>query len=124
MFFSKAFFWAQKGYECKDARSTELMGEFYECGVGIEKDYSKAFECYLKADTLGAYYAPYQLYRCYAYGIGVEKSVSASIEYALKGAKNHHPDACSIKHILNSKNHLKKRKNKGCNDSAYSGKSF
>lgn len=92
--FSEALFWAQKGCECKDARSTELMGEFYECGVGIEKDYSKAFEYYLKADTLGAYYAPYQLYRCYAYGIGVEKSISASIEYALKGAKNHHPDAC------------------------------
>lgn len=92
--FSKALFWAQKGCECEDARSTELMGEFYECGVGIDKDYNKAFECYLKADTLDSYNAPYQLYRCYANGIGVEKNISISIQYALKGAKNYHSSAC------------------------------
>ena len=50
----------------------------YEKGVGVKKNYKRAFVCYLNAALLGDKQSLYEVGRCYYYGIGVSKNINIS----------------------------------------------
>lgn len=49
------------------------MGEVYRYGLGVKRNYKKAFEFYQKASEFGVNAALVALGECYLYGLGVDK---------------------------------------------------
>lgn len=62
------------------------VGLMYEDGIGIEKNESKAVECYMKAADHGHRKAMYKLGLMYEDGIGIEKNESKAVEWYMKAA--------------------------------------
>ena len=56
----------------------------YCCGIGTEKDLSKAFDFYSKASRKGMPYSDYALAQMYYYGNGIEQSEKLAHEYYSK----------------------------------------
>ncbi|GES81549.1 kinase-like domain-containing protein [Rhizophagus clarus] len=67
-----------------------FRGKCYENGIGIEKDYSKAFECYKKAVKNENKVVQFNLGRCYGCGIGIEKNYDKSFEWFERSAKQYY----------------------------------
>lgn len=57
------------------------------------KDYSQAFNCYLKSAELGYSWAQYMTAVCYHEGYGVSKNYSKAFEWFLKSAEQGHAEA-------------------------------
>lgn len=65
-----------------DAKCMNAVGRFYNCGLVVEKDYSKAMQWYKKASTLGYLLATCNQSFLYANGEGVNKSIKKAIKIA------------------------------------------
>ncbi|KAG6495676.1 hypothetical protein ZIOFF_043502 [Zingiber officinale] len=68
---AKALLWFSKSAEKGDPRAMELLGEMYARGAGIEKNYTKAFECFTLASRHKYYSAYNGLGYLYVKGYGV-----------------------------------------------------
>ena len=82
---AKAYF----AFLCIDAEqgiteAQEKLGDAYYYARGIERDYSKAAEWYLKAAQQGNTYSQYSLAQMYEEGKGVEKNINVAIEWYKK----------------------------------------
>lgn len=67
----RAFFWYKKASDAGFVGALHGLGKCYENGVGIERNYDKAFEYYKEyASSTGDGLAFFELARCYEEGIG------------------------------------------------------
>ncbi|GET00901.1 Sel1 repeat family protein [Rhizophagus clarus] len=57
-------------------------------GFGVDKDYSKAFEWYLKASNSGNPKGYYNVGKCYHYGMGTNINIKEAIIYYKKASDN------------------------------------
>ena len=80
----------------------QSIGHCYEEGIGVEKDYSKAFEWYQKSAKTKNSNSIHAIGKLYAEGKGVRKDYSKMIEYYEKAAQN--GDSDSIKKLDALKN--------------------
>jgi len=62
------------------------LGDAYYDGMGIEQDYAKAFEWYLRAAVQGHGKAQYSIAYAYANGIGTQKNIEEAIKWYGKSA--------------------------------------
>lgn len=69
------------------AKSQYNLGMSYQDGLGVTRNYEKAFELYLKAAKQGLDTAQFNLHGLYAQGHGVKQNDSISFEWCLKSAK-------------------------------------
>ena len=69
-----------------------LALSYYYC-YGVEKDYNKAFDCYLKAVYKRCPYAFYRLGWLYREGLGTEKNVDKAWEYYQRALNMQYSDA-------------------------------
>ncbi|XP_072990609.1 ERAD-associated E3 ubiquitin-protein ligase component HRD3 [Typha latifolia] len=85
----KAHYWFSKSVEKGDTSSLELLGEMYARGAGVERNYTKAFEC-LSLAVKHQYYSAYNgLGYLYVKGYGVEKkNLTKAREYFEIAAAN------------------------------------
>ncbi|XP_074559732.1 ERAD-associated E3 ubiquitin-protein ligase component HRD3-like [Curcuma longa] len=89
---AKALLWFSKSAEKGDPRAMELLGEMYARGAGIEKNYTKAFECFTLASRHKYYSAYNGLGYLYVKGYGVaRKNYTKAREYFEKAATNKEP---------------------------------
>ncbi|XP_072990789.1 ERAD-associated E3 ubiquitin-protein ligase component HRD3-like isoform X1 [Typha latifolia] len=88
----KAHYWFSKSVEKGDTSSLELLGEMYARGAGVERNYTKAFEC-LSLAVKHQYYSAYNgLGYLYVKGYGVEKkNLTKAREYFEIAAENKEP---------------------------------
>ncbi|RIA87324.1 hypothetical protein C1645_878101 [Glomus cerebriforme] len=71
-------------------------GRCYSCGIGVEKNYIKAFEYYKKSADQGYLNAQFQLGYCYSNGIGIGYSttnIKRAFEYYKIAAEKGHINA-------------------------------
>lgn len=85
--YSKAFYLCKKGSELGNLDAINWIGNFYENGIGVEKNYSKMLECYEKVAKLGDGCGLKNLGICYEKGLGVKKDYSKAIEYYEKSSE-------------------------------------
>lgn len=69
------------------------LGECYNYGKGVVKDYHEAVKWYYKAAIQEHEGAQYKLGECYNYGIGVVKDCHEAIKWYSKAADNGVPMA-------------------------------
>jgi TPR repeat protein len=63
-----------------------LRGNCWKKGFGVEMNYKKAFESYMKASQKNDIYGYYEIGSCYYQGYGVEKDEKKAIEYYQRAA--------------------------------------
>lgn len=71
--------------ESNDARAYNSIGTMYENGEGVPQSYTKAFEYYDKAATLGNVPALGNIGALYDRGVGVKRSISEALGLYFKG---------------------------------------
>ncbi|KAL0241328.1 hypothetical protein GEMRC1_006563 [Eukaryota sp. GEM-RC1] len=81
----KTLRWCQKHAELGDQIAMTGLGHCYECGLGIEQDYSNAVYWYQKAADLGDSDAMSNLAFCYKNGEGIDKDHSIAVYWFPKG---------------------------------------
>lgn len=82
--YDKVVYWLQKAYEKEYIPACHNLGDCYYYGNGVEKNYQKAFEIFMKGIEL-----PVNMYRVatmYREGKGVQKNVAKAEELLLKAA--------------------------------------
>ena len=82
----KAFEYAQKAVDTGNETALNLMGTFYESGIGVEPDYKKAFEYYAKAAENGVEIAYLSMGAYYQGGYGVPQDLQKAVECYQLGA--------------------------------------
>jgi TPR repeat protein len=82
----QAFSMVQAEAEKGSADALITLGGFYAEGVGVQKNYSKARECYEKAAKLGAAEGVYNLGICWEIGMGSESDPARAAEYFRRAA--------------------------------------
>ncbi|CAG8666632.1 27242_t:CDS:10, partial [Dentiscutata erythropus] len=89
---NKAIEWYQKA--CRGcARSNNVLGNWYEHGIIVEKCEEKAFEHYRKSADYNNPLGQFNLARCYEEGIGVIKNLRLAKHWYEKAANDGHKDA-------------------------------
>ena len=79
--------WYGKAAEKGDGWSQNKLGYCYACGIGVEKDYKKAFEWYRKAAEQGDRSATGNVGWCYETGNGVAKDEKEAVKWYGKAAE-------------------------------------
>jgi TPR repeat protein len=87
--FSRALIEAEKG----NTQALITLGGFYAEGIGVQKNYSKARECYEKAAQAGVAEGVYNVGVCWEYGMGSEANLTRAAEYFRKAADMNLPQA-------------------------------
>jgi TPR repeat protein len=87
--FSRTLFEAEKG----SAQALIVLGGFYTEGFGVQKNYSKARECYEKAAQAGAAEGVYNVGVCWEYGMGSEANPIKAAEHFRRAADMGLPQA-------------------------------
>ncbi|GAV81093.1 Sel1 domain-containing protein [Cephalotus follicularis] len=86
---AKALWWFSKAVEKGEPRSMELLGEIYARGAGVERNYTRALECFTLASRQQLYSAYNGMGFLYVKGYGVEKkNYTKAKEYFEKAADN------------------------------------
>ena len=67
-----------------DMKCQNVLGCFYNKGIGTEKDNNKAFEWFNKSANQGFEKAIYNLSKCYRFGEGTEKDLKKSADLLIK----------------------------------------
>ena len=81
-------------YEDRRYFNAEVLGKFYEYGIGTEQNFEKAIKCYKLAYERGRNNAALMsLGSIYYYGIGVEKDIGKAYEYYKIAAEKGNPAA-------------------------------
>ncbi|UZO21796.1 uncharacterized protein OCT59_014181 [Rhizophagus irregularis] len=89
----KAFEFYTIAAEKNHDRAQNNLGNLYENGEGVEKDFNKAFYWFKKAAENGNEVAIYNLGKCYELGIGVDKNLVKAFELYKKSAEKGDLDA-------------------------------
>ena len=79
--------WWQASAEQGNADAQNMLGNMYENGRGVTKDYAKAVEWYRKSAEQGYVYAQNNLGRMYENGRGVSKDYAKAVEWYRKSAE-------------------------------------
>lgn len=74
--------------EAGDASAQNSLGCAYHNADGVERDYAKAMEWYLKAAAQGEMYAESNIGILYRYGCGREKDLKVALSWFLKAAEH------------------------------------
>ena len=69
------------------------IGKMHCYGLGIQQDYEKAFEWFLKSAKEGNKFAQYSLGNLYYYGNGTDKDLSQAFQWYMKSAEQGQPYA-------------------------------
>ena len=88
--YSKAKKWHSKSAEDGNIDSILALGKIYEFGYGVDKDYSKAFDYYMKGvmrEDNKYTVLPYKIGLFYLNGYGVEKNIKKAIKWFQKANK-------------------------------------
>ncbi|KAG0276528.1 hypothetical protein BGZ95_007415 [Linnemannia exigua] len=88
-----AMVWHGKAADQGHAESQYCMGEYYEEGVAVPKDYTKAMEWFVKSAGQGNCDAQYFIGSMYGRGNGVPKDENKAMEWFLKSARQGHHGA-------------------------------
>lgn len=74
-------------YEGADkAMYYSMLAKIYHDGIGLKKDYTRAFDYYNMASDLNDYKAMAKVGQCYLYGEGVHKDGKLALEWSQKAA--------------------------------------
>lgn len=92
----QAFKYINKAVELGDKTAINILGTFYEKGLGVKQDYNKAFDCYFKAYENGVEASYINVGACFQYGCGVEKNLREAAKFYMMGAN------CGNKYCLNA----------------------
>lgn len=76
------------------------LGVCYECGEGIEQNYEKAAEWYIKAAEQGMPEAQFNIAMFYKYGDGVNKDLAEWVKWLTKAAEQGDPKAIEMLKVL------------------------
>lgn len=87
----KAIYWLDRAALNGDAESAKIAAYFQLSGLGIEKDYYKAFSNYSLRKSDLDYDIQYGLGLCYYYGLGTSQDFETALAYLLS-AEDWHPD--------------------------------
>ena len=79
--------WRQASAEQGNADAQNILGNMYEHGRGVTKDYAKAVEWYRKSAEQGYVYAQNNLGRMYYYGRGVSRDYAKAMKWYRKSAE-------------------------------------
>ena len=79
--------WWQASAEQGNAHAQNMLGNMYENGRGVTKDYAKAVEWYRKSAEQGYVYAQNNLGRMYENGRGVSKDYAKAVEWYRKSVE-------------------------------------
>lgn len=86
--YAKAFLlWNKIGEETKNSDIHKQLGAMYNQGMGVEKDFKKAYYWLKKSADADNYLAEYFLGSMYKNGEGVEKNLTTAFKYYLKSAR-------------------------------------
>jgi len=88
-----------------DGEAQNRIGEMYEFGQGVPRDYTKALHWYHEAAEQNIVAAWHNLGRCYNFGSGVEQDYAQAEQWYRKAAERGHRDAMFFLGTLYSNNH-------------------
>lgn len=86
--FMESYVWCRKLVEEGDSFAQCVLGQMYENGKPVCRNYKKAFKWYTKASEAGNSYADYLLGQLYDNGLGVEKDDQKAEELYRKAYDN------------------------------------
>lgn len=69
------------------AKPLFIVGEMYNFGLGVDKDYKAAFKWYSESVEAGSTNAKVRLTRAYRFGIGTKKDMSKAVHWMKKAAE-------------------------------------
>jgi TPR repeat protein len=75
------------------ASALNRMGELYERGLGVGRDYNRSFDLYQKSAILGNSYGQANLANSLFFGVGTERNLTEALVWAKKGAEGDVPMA-------------------------------
>lgn len=75
------------------ASALNRMGELYERGLGVERDYTRSFDLYQKSAILGNPYGQANLANSLFFGVGTRRNLPEALVWARKGAEGDVPMA-------------------------------
>lgn len=88
------------------------IGKMHCYGLGIQQDYEKAFEWFLKSAKEGNKFAQYSLGNLYYYGNGTDKDLSQAFQWYMKSSSQGQPYASySIAQMYNKGEYVSKDEN-------------
>ncbi len=87
----KAIYWFDKAALNGDAEAAKIAAHFQLSGLGIERDYNKAFNNYSLRKLDLDYDIQYGLGLCYYYGLGTSQDFEMALTYLLS-SEDWHPD--------------------------------
>lgn len=90
---------AELAIKSNNGLAYQLIGQLYENGWGVTKDYSLAYENYAKAFIAGNIDAAYHIGYCTFYGYGVSKNINQAFEWCMLAAEHNYTPA--MKEISN-----------------------
>ena len=85
--YKNAFRYYMSAAKAGDASAQDAIGDMYNNGDGVAKNYAKAYEWYMKAANQGHYYAQHSLGVLYYYGNGVKQDYMKAFEWYSKAAE-------------------------------------
>jgi uncharacterized protein len=88
----KAFFWAKKAVNQNNPRAQDLMGGYYELGIGVRKNIKVAFKYRMLAAEQGLDQAQYNIGVMYRDGTGVKRDLKKSFAWFEKAASQGYGD--------------------------------
>jgi len=75
------------------ASALNRMGELYERGLGVGRDYKRSYDLYQKSAILGNHYGQANLANGLFFGVGTERNLPEALVWAQKGAEGDVPMA-------------------------------
>lgn len=87
----KAVYWLDKASENGDIESSKIAAHFQLSGLGIERDYNKAFNNYSNKKVDFDFDIQYGLGLCYYYGLGTCQDLEMALTYLIS-SEDWHPD--------------------------------
>ncbi|KAI9312964.1 hypothetical protein BX666DRAFT_2030847 [Dichotomocladium elegans] len=103
-----AIHWYTKAASLGHVAAQRELGKLYHSGIGIPKDYDKAFELFSKASAKDDPAATLLLGNCYEHGHGVVKDQERAIELYLRAGRLGYPNASfATGHLYNELNRIR-----------------
>lgn len=87
----------RQSYLHRNPYSSILLATAYIEGVGVEKDYKKAYKLLRRSFSAGSNKAPFMLSAMFKDGLGVEQNMKESARYLDVAAKRNYPPAQYVK---------------------------
>jgi len=85
--------WLTASTERNNPHAAMSLGDIYLKGIGVEKDFQKAFKYLMNASVNGVPMAAYRIAMMYKAGVGVEKNMEKYREFLLMAVEGGNPEA-------------------------------